>query len=79
MIEEALKDADKVLEDNRDATTPDALKVGFEVMQAAAHKLAEAMYKTAGAAEGGGDGDHHGAPPPNANSDVIDAEFEDKA
>ena len=80
MIEEALKDADKVLEDNRDATTPDALKAGFEVMQAAAHKLAEAMYKTAGA-EGGGDagGGEHQAPPPNANSDVIDAEFEDKA
>jgi molecular chaperone DnaK len=79
MIEEALKDADRVLEANRDATTPDDLNAGYHTLEAAAHKLAEAMYKQAGAGDaGGGDagaGDGGGA----GGGDVIDAEFEDKA
>jgi molecular chaperone DnaK len=73
-IEEALKDATGVLERNKEATTPDELRAAFETLQAAAHKLAEAMYKQSG----GGD-----APAPeqggDKNSDVIDAEFEDKS
>src|SRR5450432_1770210 len=77
-IEEALKDANGVLERNKDATQPDELRQGFETLQAAAHKLAEAMYKTAGASEGGGGGGEGGEPPPAKDSDVIDAEFEDK-
>ncbi|MEP6866188.1 MAG: molecular chaperone DnaK, partial [Deltaproteobacteria bacterium] len=77
-IEEALKDADGVLERNKDAQQPDELRQAFETLQASAHKLAEAMYKQAGGDAGGGGG---GEPPPaegNKDSDVIDAEFEDK-
>jgi molecular chaperone DnaK len=77
-IEEALKDADAVLERNKEALAPDELRQAFETLQASAHKLAEAMYKQAGGDAGGGGG---GEPPPaegNKDSDVIDAEFEDK-
>src|SRR6185503_14485704 len=76
-IEEAIKDAEAVLERNKDATTPDDLRSGFETLQASAHKLAEAMYKqSAGQGEGGA-----GGPPPSEGpkDDVIDAEFEDKS
>jgi molecular chaperone DnaK len=77
-IEEALKEADTVLERNKDALSPDELRTAFEKLQASAHKLAEAMYKTAGEAGGGGGGEQ---PPHEAdkNADVIDAEFEDKS
>jgi molecular chaperone DnaK len=80
MIEEALKDAEAVLERNRDANNPDELREAFEKLQSAAHKLAEAMYKQAGGGEGApagdaGDAGDAGAP----KDDVIDAEFEDKA
>jgi molecular chaperone DnaK len=76
MIEEELKAAETVLEKNRDGGNADELRGAFEKLQAAAHKLAEAMYKQAGASDQpppdqGGD-----APPPK--DDVIDAEFEDK-
>jgi molecular chaperone DnaK len=80
MIEEAMKEAEQVLAKNRDDGNPDELRAAFEKLQASAHKLAEAMYKQAGGtpgAEGGG-----GEPPPaepSAQSDVIDAEFEDKS
>src|SRR5689334_12049232 len=49
MIEEALKEADEVLERNREGGNPDELRSAFEKLQASAHKLAEAMYKQAGA------------------------------
>jgi molecular chaperone DnaK len=83
MIEEALKDAVLVLEKNRDQGSPDELRGAFEKLQAAAHKVAEAMYKQSsaqgdGAAAGG---DHGGGAEPGGapkESDVIDAEFEDK-
>jgi molecular chaperone DnaK len=77
MIEEALKDAESVLERNREGGDPQVLRDAFEKLQAAAHKVAEAMYKQSGGGEappsdqGGGDA---GAP----KDDVIDAEFEDK-
>ena len=49
----------------------------FEKLQASAHKLAEAMYKSAGAEPPpAGEG---GEPPPAKDADVIDAEFEDKS
>ncbi len=80
MIETEIKEAEAVLERNREAGSPDELRGAFEKLQAAAHKVAEAMYKQAGggeappseepSAEGGG-----GA----KESDVIDAEFEDKS
>jgi len=77
-IEEALKDANGVLERNKEALAPDELRAAFETLQAAAHKLAEAMYKTSGGDAAGGSG---GEPAPGAHkdSDVIDAEFEDKS
>jgi molecular chaperone DnaK len=78
MIEEAMKEADGVLERNRDTGNAEELRSAFEKLQASAHKLAEAMYKQAGGAPGG-----EGAPPGEAGggsqSDVIDAEFEDKS
>jgi molecular chaperone DnaK len=74
-IEEALKDANGVLERNKDAAQPDELRAAFETLQAAAHKLAEAMYKTAGAADAPAG---EAAPEAHKDSDVIDAEFEDK-
>jgi molecular chaperone DnaK len=77
MIEEALKEAEQKLEANRDASTPDELRSAFETLQASAHKLAEAMYKQAGPAEGGAAPGGEGAAPGGAG-DVIDAEFEDK-
>src|SRR5689334_15849589 len=85
MIEEELKTAESALERNRDADKPDDLRSAFEKLQGAAHKIAEAMYKQAGAsggepAPGGGDG---GGAQPGAGGggkdDVIDAEFEDKS
>jgi molecular chaperone DnaK len=77
-IEEAVKDAESVLERNKDASSPDELRSAFEKLQASAHKLAEAMYKTAGA-EGGGAGGGEQPPHEDKNADVIDAEFEDKS
>ena len=76
MVEEALKDAEATLEKNREGGDPDELRAAFEKLQAAAHKVAEAMYKQAGSdappADGGGDGAS------TKDADVIDAEFEDK-
>jgi molecular chaperone DnaK len=81
MAEEEFKRAEQVLERNKDASTPDELRAAFESLQTVAHKLAESMYKSAGAGEGeptqtAPGGDDAGAPP---KDDVIDAEFEDKA
>ena len=80
MIEEALKEAEGVLESNKEGGSPEALRGAFEKLQAAAHKLAEAMYKQA-APEGGAGGGHTegGTPASGAKDDVIDAEFEDKS
>src|SRR5688500_3191463 len=80
MAEEEFKEAEQVLEQNRDGGDPDVLRAAFEKLQSAAHKLAEAMYKQAGAtpgAEGGGDATPE--PEGQKDSDVIDAEFEDKS
>src|SRR5262245_59951083 len=49
MIETELKEAETVLERNKDGGSPDELRSAFEKLQAAAHKVAEAMYKQAGA------------------------------
>ena len=85
MIETELKAADEALETHKDATAPDGLRSAFETLQAAAHKLAESMYKQSGGDAGGDASGGGGAPggdagaAGSANSDVIDAEFEDKA
>ncbi len=82
MAEEELKRADQVLESNKDASGPDELRAAFESLQTVAHKLAESMYKAAGAGDpstadpGGGAAPGGGKP---GTDDVIDAEFEDKA
>jgi molecular chaperone DnaK len=78
MIEEAVKEAESTLEANKDASSPDPLRAAFEKLQGAAHKLAEAMYKQAGPAAGGPGEAPHGEEGAK-HSDVIDAEFEDKA
>jgi molecular chaperone DnaK len=81
MIEEELKSAESVLERNKDASSPDELRGAFEKLQAAAHKLAEAMYKQAGGGDGGGPGGEPGGAggaQGHKQDDVIDAEFEDK-
>ena len=80
MIEEALKEAEQVLDRNKDGGDVDELRAAFEKLQSSAHKLAEAMYKQAGGAQGGDQGGGGGAEPePAKDSDVIDAEFEDKS
>ena len=83
MIEEALKDAESVLERNREGGDVEELRGAFEKLQASAHKLAEAMYKQAGGPSadggGGGGGPEGGTTEPQKDSDVIDAEFEDKS
>jgi len=80
MIEEELKNAVAVLERNRDPESADELRGAFEKLQAAAHKLAEAMYKQAGSNDQAPPAGDHGGPTPEGHkeSDVIDAEFEDK-
>jgi molecular chaperone DnaK len=85
MAEEELKRAEEVLERNKDATKPDELRSAFEQLQSVAHKIAEALYKSQGGAEPGGYGGGEapgagaaGAAPEPEQSDVIDAEFEDK-
>jgi len=77
MIEEAMKEAEQVLERNREGGNPEELRDAFEKLQSAAHKLAEAMYKQAGGTPEAGGGEQ--TPEPNKESDVIDAEFEDKS
>jgi molecular chaperone DnaK len=76
MIEEALKDAESVLERNREGGDAQQLRDAFEKLQAAAHKLAEAMYKQSGGGEAPPSGEGEGGAAPK--DDVIDAEFEDK-
>jgi molecular chaperone DnaK len=76
-VEEELKSAQSVLDANREPTSPGDLRSALESLQAAAHKVAEAMYKGAGAPAGGGDGhaeETHEAP---KDEGVIDAEFEE--
>ncbi len=82
--EEELKSAQQVLDANREPTNATDLRAALETLQAAAHKVAEAMYKGASDREGGGDG---GEPGPGNNQrdrdqqqrddGVIDAEFEE--
>jgi molecular chaperone DnaK len=78
-VEEALKTAKDVLEANKEATDASVYKDPLDALQAASHKMAEAMYRSAAAAGGPG-GDGAGAPQGDstrAAKDVIDAEFEE--
>ncbi|MBI5525385.1 MAG: molecular chaperone DnaK [Deltaproteobacteria bacterium] len=82
-IESALADAKTAVESG-DA---DRMKKATEDLTAASHKLAEAMYKSAGGAQGapGPDFSHTGAQAgqggdgaPKGGENVVDAEFEEK-
>ncbi len=80
-VETAIADSKKTLEDNKDAKDGQIFKDAFERLQKASYKMAEQLYKQAGAPAGGADA---GAPPPpsesettQAQKDVIDAEFEE--
>src|SRR5882672_7676269 len=77
-LEAALKDAKEAVENNRDPKEAQAFESSFERLQKASHKMAEALYRAAGAAAAGPDvppaGDAGGAAP-GAKDDVIDAEF----
>jgi len=82
LIEEELKTAEAVLEKNRESGSPDELRAGFEKLQAAAHKIAEAMYNASANGAGASSASANGAatgsdvpPASQSNSDVIDAEF----
>jgi molecular chaperone DnaK len=76
-VEEGLKEAKKVLEDNKDANDGAVFKTAFESLQKASYKMAEQMYKQAPPADGGG-APTEGAPAAEPNKDVIDAEFEEQ-
>jgi molecular chaperone DnaK len=74
-LDAALNEAKETVE-KRDADAS-VFKGSFERLQKASHKMAEALYKTAGGAEGAQAG---GAPPPageggGGKDDVIDAEY----
>jgi molecular chaperone DnaK len=80
-LEASLKDAQDVLEKNREPKEPEVFKSAFERLQKASHKMAEVLYKAAGGTEGaqagspngGGQADEGAAP--GAKDDVIDAEY----
>ncbi len=78
-VEEELKSADQVLEANKEPTSPGDLRAALESLQAAAHKVAEAMYRGA-APPDGGNGSGDGVSPDEEqpkDEGVIDAEFEE--
>lgn len=81
-VKAAVADAKKAFEDKQTSTAE--LKAAFEKLQAASHKVTEALYK-AGAAPGADAGAAAGAADSAAGSnagkkdgdDVIDADFKD--
>jgi molecular chaperone DnaK len=79
-VERGLEEAKKVLENNKEAREAEPFKSAFESLQKASYKMAEQMYKGAGAAAT----DASAPPPPSSaettqgQKDVIDAEFEER-
>jgi molecular chaperone DnaK len=88
-LEAALKEAKETVETKRDAEA-EVFKAAFERLQKASHKMAEALYRAAGGAEGaqaggpppggpGGAGGQPGSGPGGGGGggqdDVIDAEY----
>ena len=77
-LEEALKEARKVLDDNKESADGEVFKTAFENLEKASHKMAESLYKAAGgtdgaqASAGGAPGTEPGA---EKKDDVIDAEY----
>jgi molecular chaperone DnaK len=80
-LEAALKDAKDTVENNREPKEAAVFEASFERLQKASHKMAESLYRAAGAAAEGPDvpptgGEPGGAAPGGgAKDDVIDAEF----
>jgi molecular chaperone DnaK len=74
-IESALGDAKSALEANELSR----IRSAFEALTTASHKLAEEMYKKAGAGGGEGGGTAGGAQPGGGSGDegVVDADFEE--
>jgi molecular chaperone DnaK len=77
-FEEAIADAKKALEEGK----KDAMDSAYEKLTKASHRLAEEIYRAAGAAAGaapGGTGAGAGPtpPPPSGEGDVVDAEYVD--
>jgi molecular chaperone DnaK len=75
---EAIADAKKALEEGK----KDAMDSAYEKLTKASHRLAEEIYRAAGAAAGaapGGTGAGAGPtpPPPSGEGDVVDAEYVD--
>jgi len=80
-VEEGIKKAKKVLEENKEVGDGAIFKSTFEELQKASYKMAEQMYKQqAPAGEAGGNGGQptDGAQASEPNKDVIDAEFEEQ-
>ena len=77
-VEEALKTAKDVLERNKEATDASVFKEATDTLQAASHKMAEAMYRNAAGPGPGADGGAaQQGDSTRAAKDVIDAEFEE--
>jgi molecular chaperone DnaK len=79
-LEAALKDAKDTVENNREPKEAQVFETAFERLQKASHKMAESLYRAAGAAAAGPDVPPEaegGAAAPGAGGkdDVIDAEF----
>jgi molecular chaperone DnaK len=78
-LEAALKDAKDTVENNRDPKEAQVFESAFERLQKASHKMAESLYRAAGAAAGGPDVPPGGGEAPSGGEggkdDVIDAEY----
>ena len=77
-IEGAIKDLRAAVEGGE----AEAIEQGIQALNEKAHKLAEVLYSQAdggeaGPAEPGADEEDVGTPPPDADDDVIDADFEE--
>ena len=76
-LEAALKDARKVLDENKETADGEVFKAAFERLEKASHKMAESLYKAAGGTEGAQAtaGSGAGAGAGDKKDDVIDAEY----
>jgi molecular chaperone DnaK len=77
-LEDALKEARTTLDANKEATDAEVFKGMFERLEKASHKIAEALYKAAGSADGAqanAAGGQPGSSEAGKKGDVIDAEY----
>ena len=76
MAEEAVKSAQDVLDRNKEPTDPGELVAEIELLQKAAHKLAESLYKGANP-DAAAEGDDEPDDSEFDDDDVIDADYVD--